>query len=436
MSSIAIECEGISKRYRLGELQRYRALRDTLTDVFRISYRRLGSILKPGATPPPAESNWVWALENINLEVREGEVLGIIGRNAAGKSTLLKILSRITKPTAGHATIRGRIGSLLEIGTGFHPELTGRENIYLNGAILGMSRREIDRRFDEIVDFSECERFLDTQVKHYSSGMHMRLAFAVAAHLETEILLIDEVLAVGDAPFQEKCLGKMGAAAHQGRTVLFVSHNLLAVDSLCSRAICLHEGKIVMEGSARKVTSRYLREWLLSARSTEVVYDDPAKAPGDHRVRLHRASVRPASSTPAGQITVRTPVVLEFEYWQESEQSNIQLGLDLYNEQGILIFSSWSPPNTGRRAGWKKSSVTIPGDLLNAGVHRIDLFITMAAIEVFALSHLLVFEVQDVADLRQMYHDDWPGAVRPNLPWVTEDVSTSRPTPISPINTP
>ena len=255
MGTSAIRCEGIGKRYRMGQRQRYRALRDTLTDALRAPVRLLRAAFRAraGADAPAAES--LWALKDVSLEIRHGEVLGVIGRNGAGKTTLLKILSRITKPTEGQAEIRGRVGALLEVGTGFHPELTGRENIYLNGAILGMRRREIERKFDEIVEFSECGRFLDMPVKHYSSGMYMRLAFAVAAHLETEILFVDEVLAVGDAAFQKKCLGKIGDVAHQGRTVLFVSHNMVAVDSLCTRAICLHEGKIVEEGPPGVVTS-------------------------------------------------------------------------------------------------------------------------------------------------------------------------------------
>ena len=227
------------------------------------------------------------------------------GRNGSGKSTLLKILSRITRPTEGHAEIRGRVGSLLEVGAGFHPELTGRENIFLNGAILGMARREIERSFDEIVEFSECGRFLDTPIKHYSSGMYVRLAFAVAAHLDVDILLVDEVLAVGDAAFQKKCLGKMGDVAGQGRTVLFVSHNMLAVDNLCTRAICLHEGKVVLEGSPASVTSRYLQNWLPAFK--DVVYDDIETAPGNDMIRLHRARVRPLHGFPADQLQFAPP---------------------------------------------------------------------------------------------------------------------------------
>ncbi|RME47458.1 MAG: ABC transporter ATP-binding protein, partial [Chloroflexi bacterium] len=252
MSDIAIRVEHLSKRYRIGQLHRpHDTLRDSIAD-FGL---RIADWLSRRANPKSKIQNsksddTIWALRDVSFEVKRGEVVGIIGRNGAGKSTLLKILSRITEPTSGRAEIHGRVGSLLEVGTGFHPELTGRENIYLNGAILGMRKREIDRKFDEIVAFAEIEKFIDTPVKRYSSGMYVRLAFAVAAHLEPEILLVDEVLAVGDAAFQKKCLGKMGDVAKEGRTVLFVSHNMAAITSLCQRAIWLEEGKIKEDGSA------------------------------------------------------------------------------------------------------------------------------------------------------------------------------------------
>ena len=264
MSDIAIRCEGLSKQYRIGKRERYRALRDVLTDSLSAPFRALGSAFRNGSSLAPspgrplAPSSSFWALDDVSFEVKHGEVVGIIGRNGAGKSTLLKILSRITEPTRGFAEINGRVGSLLEVGTGFHPELTGRENIYLNGAILGMKRAEIERKFDEIVDFAETEKFLDTAVKYYSSGMHVRLAFAVAAHMEIEVLLVDEVLAVGDADFQKKCLGKMRDVACDGRTVLFVSHQMNVMESLCARAIVLDEGTVRYLGSTRECIQFYL----------------------------------------------------------------------------------------------------------------------------------------------------------------------------------
>src|SRR5437773_366672 len=232
---VAIRCQGLGKQYRLGPRQRYRALRDALPALALAPFRGLRSAI--GFGRPTAQGATLWALRDVSFEVSAGEIVGIIGANGAGKSTLLKILSRITEPTEGEAEIHGRVGSLLEVGTGFHPELTGRDNTYLNGAILGMRKTEIDGKFAEIVAFAEIEKFIDTPVKHYSSGMYVRLAFAVAAHLEAEILVVDEVLAVGDAAFQKKCLGKMGDVAHEGRTVLFVSHNMNAVKSLCGRAL-------------------------------------------------------------------------------------------------------------------------------------------------------------------------------------------------------
>lgn len=263
MSDIAIRCEGLSKRYRIGEQERYKALRDVLTDAGAAPFRRLRSAFgksNGSATRNSqlATQNFFWALNDVSFEVKYGEVVGIIGRNGAGKSTLLKILSRITKPTKGQAEIRGRVGSLLEVGTGFHPELTGRENIYLNGAILGMRRAEMDRKFDEIVAFAEVEKFIETPVKRYSSGMHVRLAFAVAAHMETEILLVDEVLAVGDAQFQKKCFEKMREVGRDGRTILFVSHNMSAVRQICERGLELEAGRVRAQGKINEVADGYL----------------------------------------------------------------------------------------------------------------------------------------------------------------------------------
>jgi lipopolysaccharide transport system ATP-binding protein len=259
MRDLAIRAEGLGKQYRLGHKQEpYKTLRDTLPNTLMAAFRRTRRKLCGQADRPTELDNIIWALENVSFEVKHGEVVGILGRNGAGKSTLLKILSRITDPTTGFAEICGRMGSLLEVGTGFHPELTGRENIYLNGAILGMKRAEIRRKFDEIVAFAEVEKFIDTPVKHYSSGMYLRLAFAVAAHLETEILLVDEVLAVGDAAFQKKCLGKIGEVAGKGRTVLFVSHNMLAIQSLCTKSILLEGGKVAIDGSTEQAVMKYL----------------------------------------------------------------------------------------------------------------------------------------------------------------------------------
>jgi lipopolysaccharide transport system ATP-binding protein len=259
MNVTAIRVEKLSKKYRIGTKQEgYRTLRDTLADAVMSPFRRATKLLRGQAYGASALDETIWALKDVSFEIKRGEVVGIIGRNGAGKTTLLKILSRITEPTEGEAEIHGRVGSLLEVGTGFHPELTGRENIYLNGAILGMKKTEIEQKFDEIVGFAEVERFIDTPVKHYSSGMYVRLAFAVAAHLEPDILLVDEVLAVGDMAFQKKCLGRMGKVASEGKTVLFVSHNMGAISELCDKSILLSQGRIRFEGETKRVLEEYL----------------------------------------------------------------------------------------------------------------------------------------------------------------------------------
>jgi lipopolysaccharide transport system ATP-binding protein len=261
-SDLVIRVESLSKRFRIGRREPYLALRDALTSVLTAPFRAFGASGNGGQRRPDA---FIWALNDVSFDVRRGEVVGIVGRNGAGKSTLLKVLSRITRPTAGWARVRGRLGSLLEVGTGFHPELTGRENVYLNGAILGMKKAEIARKFDEIVAFAEVPQFIDTPVKYYSSGMYVRLAFAVAAHTDPEILLVDEVLAVGDAAFQKKCLGKMSTVAGEGRTVLFVSHNMAAIVNLCPRAILLDGGRVVQDGGSGAVVDSYLRALAVTA---------------------------------------------------------------------------------------------------------------------------------------------------------------------------
>jgi len=275
-NDIAIRVEGLSKKYRIGNAQpRYQTFRDAFMRSIASPLRWLQA--------QKQEENTIWALDNISFEIKHGEAVGVIGRNGAGKSTLLKVLSRITKPTRGRVDLFGRVGSLLEVGTGFHPELSGRENIYLNGAILGMNRREIDRKFDEIVDFAEIEKFLDTPVKHYSSGMYVRLAFAVAAHLEPEVLVVDEVLAVGDAAFQKKCLGKMGTVSEEGRTVLFVSHNMSAIQALCRSAILLSHGSLISFGNTDQIVENYLTD--VSIISRQALQDRKDRS-GNGRLRF------------------------------------------------------------------------------------------------------------------------------------------------------
>jgi lipopolysaccharide transport system ATP-binding protein len=414
-----IQCTGIGKRYRLGLRPGYRTLRETISHMARAP---LYGIL-PRKHKPADDERDLWALRDVSLQVRKGEVLGIIGRNGSGKSTLLKILSRITKPSEGRAEIQGRVGSLLEVGAGFHPELTGRENIFLNGAILGMTRREIERKFEEIVEFAECGRMLDTPMKHYSSGMYVRLAFAVAAHLETEVLLVDEVLAVGDAIFQKKCLGKIGDAAGHGRTVLFVSHNMLAIDSLCTRAICLHEGKVVLEGTPASVTSRYLQNWLPSFR--EVVYDDFETAPGNEMLRLHRARIRPLDGHSADQLTVRSSFAVEFEYWKLTPHIRLFFAAQVFNEHGISVFATADRSlSVAPEAGLLRSWFTVPADLMNNGTFRLNLVVFLNGIGATVAAEwedLLVFEICDaVSELRGDFHGQWPGTMRPSLEWKRE----------------
>jgi lipopolysaccharide transport system ATP-binding protein len=416
----AIRCEEIGKRYLIGEQVRRMSLREKIEELARAPIRRLASAFR-GQSGRDNENTELWALRKLSLEIRRGEVLGIIGRNGSGKSTLLKILGGITKPTEGRAIISGRVGSLLEVGTGFHSELTGRENIYLNGAILGMTRREIDRKFDEIVEFSECGRLLDTPVKHYSSGMYVRLAFAVAAHLETEILLVDEVLAVGDAAFQKKCLGKLGDAAGHGRTVLFVSHNMLAVDSLCTRAICVDEGRVILEGSPGSVTSRYLQNWL--PKFKEVIYDDIDTAPGNGIVRLRRACVRPQNGVSTDEITVRTPFVVEFEYWKLDPNADPIACAQVFNERGVSVFTAAAMGQPPTPAGLLRRSFFVPADFMNIGTYGVELvmYFNGTSVEPARWDDVATFEVHDVvSELRGEYYGEWPGAVRPRFDWKTE----------------
>ena len=420
MTTTTIHCEKISKCYRIGRQLRSLTLRETLIDSVRATFRRFRTDYRAPAAENYRDPEILWALSDVSLDVERGEVLGIVGNNGTGKSTLMKILSRITRPSGGYAEIHGRVGTLLEVGTGFHQQLTGRENVYLSGAVLGMKRREIAQKFDEIVEFSECGPMLDTPLKHYSTGMKVRLAFAVAAHLEAEILIVDEVLAVGDAAFQRKCLGKIGDVASQGRTVLFTSHNLLAVDSLCTRAICLHRGKVVLEGAPSYVTSSYLKQWMPTA--TEVVYDDTRSAPSNDLIRLRRTSVRPCSGSPSDLITVRTPFVVEFEYERVASHLSLDLGAEVFDEYGIHIFSTGKLRDPAGSAGLKSSSFLVPADLMNNGIYRINLCVYLGT-ERDYWKDLLVFEVHDTAsELRGANFDLWPGAVRPNLQWVTREI--------------
>ena len=435
MSEAIISVENLGKKYRIRHQagrQRYVALRDVIAQQFTAPFKFLRrskiadgrSGLSPDSQLPSSRASTsedFWALRNVSFNVRCGEVVGIIGRNGAGKSTLLKVLSRITEPTEGRVRIKGRVASLLEVGTGFHPELTGRENIFLNGAILGMHRAEIKRKFDEIVAFAEVEKFLDTPVKHYSSGMYVRLAFAVAAHLEPEILVVDEVLAVGDAQFQKKCLGKMQDVAHGGRTVLFVSHNMTAVQTLCRRALMLSAGELIADDSVAPVVVRYLREAQGSSEAKH--WTDPQTAPGNELIRIKRVCIM--SDGNSDLLTMQTALRIETEYWVVKDGAATHLTYHLINDQGITVLTTGCVSQT-RKPGRYKAIFQIPGNLLNSGGYFLKLLIVLNGNRV-AYEHdgIASFNVIDMAARNQAYLGREPGVVQPALPWRTESIGNT-----------
>jgi len=417
MNDIAIRADGIGKLYKLGARVRYRTLRDTFVDVLTAPFRARRN--KDSATDA---TRTFWALKDVSFEVKQGEVVGVIGRNGAGKSTLLKILSRITEPTEGEARIHGRVGSLLEVGTGFHPELTGRENIYLNGAILGMKRAEIQARFDDIVGFAEVAKFIDTPVKHYSSGMYMRLAFAVAAHLEPEILVIDEVLAVGDLAFQKKCLGKMREVARTGRTVLFVSHNMTAIRNLCSRVVWLQHGKVNRVGRVADVIGDYLKS--SSDSVTRLEWPNFAEAPGDEQVRLHRVSVGASDSERVGVVTVATPLTVEVSYWNNTADVTLNVCIEVYSLEEMCLFCSFDSPRV-RPKGLIRSTCELPGNFLNDSTYQFRVLIVRDAGTIILKHEGVTIEVHD-AERNVPYYGKWTGALRPALNWSTEVLSETQ----------
>ena len=426
MSVIAVE--NLGKKYTIGHQKgtRYQTLRDTLAHTGRGVWQRLRHPLSPNREIVDLEE--IWALRDVNFEIQQGERVGIIGRNGAGKSTLLKILSRITHPTTGRVTITGRVASLLEVGTGFHPELTGRENIYLNGAILGMTRQEIKKKFDEIVAFAEVEKFLDTPVKHYSSGMYVRLAFAVAAHLEPEILLVDEVLAVGDAQFQKKCLGKMEDVSKEGRTVLFVSHNMALIARLCSRVILLECGKLIIDDSTQAALSIYMKGDI--GKSAERAWKNIGQAPGDHRVRIQRIRVHTHSEETADTIDIRSPIGLDIEYWNYQENLRLVPNFHFYNEAGICLFISTNNStkewyNQPHPIGFFKSTCWIPGNFLAEGLVTVTAAVsTINPTEPCAVEYNAVsFFIEDHSEgdgARGQIATNFHGVVRPLLQWTMQ----------------
>ena len=420
MSAI-IQARGLGKRYVLGKAGR-RTFREAILHGVGTPFRLLS-----GKRPSPES---FWALKDVTFDIAAGEAVGIIGRNGAGKSTLLKILSRITAPTTGEVRIHGKVASLLEVGTGFHPELSGRENIFLNGAIMGMSRAEVRARFDEIVAFAEVEKFLDTPVKRYSSGMYVRLAFAVAAHLQPEILVVDEVLAVGDASFQKKCLGKMQTVASGGRTVLFVSHNMAAISRLCTRAILLSHGSVAADGLVPKVAGIYAGG-TNGESATEVDYRARAKQPGSEHVRLLAA--RLLADSPGSNVDIRRPFSFQFDFEVLSSRYPLHPNVAIFNEEGACVFATHDAYirdyQRPKPLGTYRATVTIPGNFMSEGIFSIDFAINTLDPVIIHLQErgLFAFTINDALEgdsARGAYAGTFPGAVRPILPWKTESLGS------------
>ncbi len=409
-----IKVEHLYKQYQLGQVSTGTISHDLNRWFHKIRGKEdpYEKITIDNAREEKGNSNYVWALKDVNFEVNQGEVLGIIGRNGAGKSTLLKILSKVTAPTKGNIKIRGRIASLLEVGTGFHPELTGRENIFLNGAILGMTKNEIKSKFDEIVAFSGVDKYIDTPVKRYSSGMYVRLAFAVAAHLEPEILIVDEVLAVGDAEFQKKCLGKMKDVSSQGRTVLFVSHNLVAVKSLCTSGILMERGSVSFSGTADETVERYMKA-NADQLKPKISYNTPLDAIGNEIIKIKHIEVVPSNPFITDEISIN------FSFWNFSEDQETNLAFDLIDLHEEVIFG------TGfkfKKNGDNLSSAScrIPADLMNDGIYTINLYFNSAEMRpLYQLSNAVSFEVAD-KERNYAYFGKINGAVRPKLNWESE----------------
>jgi lipopolysaccharide transport system ATP-binding protein len=419
MTSV-IRVDRLGKRYRIGlSPRRYQTLSENITAAFRKPWRRLRRLQAPRMDG----EDTIWALRDVSFDVQEGQVLGIIGRNGAGKSTLLKLLSRITEPTEGSLAIRGRVGSLLEVGTGFHPELTGRENIYLNGAVLGMKRAEIERKFDEIVAFSEVEQFIDTPVKRYSSGMYLRLAFAVAAHLEPEILVVDEVLAVGDAEFQKKCLGKMGDVAQQGRTVLFVSHNMSAILRLTQECLVLEKGSLVLRAPASEAVDYYLSAG--HGRAGERVWEADEVPAGTEPFRPIAVRLKDRRGRVVDTVRSIEPFVVEVEYVLDAPITGLRIGIYLNTARGETVFTSFDTDrpdmfekHTDRSSGHYFSRCTVPADMLNAG--RYSLGINASSYRIrryFGEEQTLEFNVDSTGAPGMQWGEPRPGTIRPRLEW-------------------
>jgi len=419
--SSAIKVEGLSKKYIIGHQQQesYSSLRDVITNGVKNFSRKLVHPLT--TTSNGASQEEFWALNDISFEIKQGDRVGIIGRNGAGKSTLLKVLSRITEPTRGRVSIQGRVASLLEVGTGFHPELTGRENIFLNGAILGMSRKEINRKFDEIVSFSEVERFIDTPVKRYSSGMYVRLAFAVAAHLEPEILIIDEVLAVGDVAFQKKCLGKMEEVGNEGRTVLFVSHNLATVRALCEKSVLMDSGSVRYFGDTNTAIKNYLSVANTTDGFGEISWPD-SEMPGSDEFGLMKIRTLDEEDECQGEFFASAEVRIEVHYRVKRPISRMRIVMQLLTDDRVVAFSSTDENVRGENQlnpGTYISRCTIPRGLLNRGRYILAIHAGIPGVRVLSegKEYLSISIVGEEAS-GSSRADKWPGVVAPRLEWM------------------
>jgi lipopolysaccharide transport system ATP-binding protein len=415
MDDTVIKVENISKRYRLGTGAPYKTLRESIVNLVRKTLP-IGRRHEMEQSVD-AKRGELWALHDVSFEVKYGDIIGVIGRNGAGKSTLLKILARITEPTAGRITMKGRVGSLLEVGTGFHPELSGHENIYLYGAILGMDRYEVTRKFDEIIAFAELEKFVETPVKHYSSGMYMRLAFAVAAHLDPEILLVDEVLAVGDASFQQKCLGKMGEVSRGGRTVLFVSHNMSSIQRLCTKALLLDKGQIIATGSAAQVTEQYLREgagtslgWVREEKTVAGAY-------------FTKVFLWGSDGKEADHVTMTDSLRVVFEFSIRNKFRDLKLAVDLLDRAGETIFAS-SPLDAEAVVpddpGSYRASIELPGEILLAKSYGIRTTLWNPASGILDRVDTIKFVVQETDSFASRIPQGRPGLLAIRCKWTIE----------------
>lgn len=426
MENSIISVKNLGKRYLLGMGggERYKALRDVIVNSFKNIFRKKDI---------PGEIEQMWALKDLSFDVTRGEKVGIIGRNGAGKSTLLKLISSITEPTEGEIHLHGRVASLLEVGTGFHPELTGKENIFMNAAILGMSKAEVKRKYDEIVEFAEVEKFLSTPVKRYSSGMYVRLAFAVAAHLDSEILIVDEVLAVGDTAFQKKCLGKMENVTKEGRTILIVAHNMPLILNFCKRVILLDKGKMVSDGEAGDVVQQYLA--MAKSGNGEVVYPDAKNAPGNDIVRLHSVRIFQESvDFSTSDVDISKDIFIEINYWNFKEDVHLYAAVYLHDKIGTIVFATSSHESVssiydgwyGRTypSGLFRSVCCIPKNFLNEGLYSVTAIVGKAVADTQVMEkNAVVFNVHDTGEMRKEFYGGWIGVVRPRLAWQTQKIT-------------